>query len=79
MSTLAVPKKKSKTAFGDRLRALREESGLTLADLSERAGMHLQSLSRLERGDRSPQWDTVVALAKALGCELEEFLPEGGK
>jgi transcriptional regulator with XRE-family HTH domain len=76
MST-AVAKKKGTTPFGRKLRKLREESGLTLADLSERAGIHLQSLSRLERGEREPQWNTVLALAKALGCELVEFLTEG--
>lgn len=76
MSTITVAKKKGTTPFGKRLRALREESGLTLADLAERAGLHLQGLAKLESGERSPKWDTVVALAKALGCSTEEFLPE---
>ena len=52
------------TGFAVRLRALREASGLTLAELSERAGMHLQGLAKLEAGTREPQWGTVIALAK---------------
>jgi transcriptional regulator with XRE-family HTH domain len=77
METLTVAKKKGRTPFGIRLRRLREESGLTLADLAERSGIHLQNLSRLENSEKQvPKWDTVVALAKALGCSTEEFLPE---
>jgi transcriptional regulator with XRE-family HTH domain len=67
---------KDKAHFGDRLRMLRQEHEWTLAELAERSGLHLQSLSRLERGERKPTWKTVVTLAKALGCELNEFLAD---
>jgi transcriptional regulator with XRE-family HTH domain len=47
---------------------------MTLAELSDRAGLHLQSLARLERGERSPAWETVLALAEALGVTPNDFL-----
>lgn len=71
---------KKSTAFGDRLRFFREEQALTLAEVASRAGMNLYSLSKLERGERSPTWETVVALAAALGVTPNDFLekpPEG--
>jgi transcriptional regulator with XRE-family HTH domain len=63
----------AETGFGPRLRELREQAGLTLAKLSEMAGMHLQSLAKLESGQREPNWTTVLALGKALGVTCEAF------
>jgi transcriptional regulator with XRE-family HTH domain len=68
--------KKRTEHFGDRLRALREEHEWTLAELAELSGLHTQSLVKLERGERSPQWATVVILARALKCDLNDFLTD---
>jgi transcriptional regulator with XRE-family HTH domain len=35
--------------------------------------MTTDGLSRLERGNRSPSWETVLALADALGVSTEAF------
>jgi len=59
--------------FGARLRAIREEEGLTQAELAARAGMHKQIISELERGTRQPVWETACRLAKALGRGLDDF------
>ena len=65
--------------FGARLRELRESSGLTQAQLAERAGLHPQGVVKLERGEREPAWATVVALAEALGVDCRAFLEEPSK
>ena len=65
------------TGFATRLRALRTGAGLTQAELASRAGMHLQSLVKLERAEREPAWASVIALAKALGVSCEQFIAEG--
>jgi transcriptional regulator with XRE-family HTH domain len=62
------------TGFADRLRELRGKAGLTLAELADRAEMHLQGLAKLEAGTREPQWGTVIALADALGVKVTAFL-----
>ena len=62
--------------FGARLRELREESGMTQAQIAERAGLHPQGVVKLERGEREPAWATVVALAEALGVDCRAFLKE---
>jgi transcriptional regulator with XRE-family HTH domain len=65
--------KKRTTGFGARLRELRTHAGLTQADLAERSGLHIQSLTKLELGQREPAWATVVDLAQALGISCEAF------
>src|SRR5262245_30450600 len=67
----------SETQFAERLRALRAAAGLTLAGLAGAAGMHLQAVAKLERGEREPQWSTVLRLARALSVPVTAFLADG--
>jgi hypothetical protein len=51
------------------LKEAREAAGLTLADVSARSGMAIESLSRLETGAQTnPTWKTLGAYAAAIGC-----------
>jgi transcriptional regulator with XRE-family HTH domain len=61
------------SAFGVRLRQLREAAGLSQEALAERAGLHRFGVAKLERGEREPSWATVRALAKALGVNCLAF------
>lgn len=61
--------------FAGRLRELREARGLSQAQLAEVAGMHRFGVAKLEQGVREPAWATVIALAAALGCTPNDFLP----
>jgi transcriptional regulator with XRE-family HTH domain len=64
-------------AFGNRLRALREEKGLTQTALGQLAGgMATSAVARLEAGDRTPSWDTVLLLARALGVSTDAFISD---
>src|SRR5262249_3639436 len=65
--------RKKVSAFGTRLRQLREEAGLTQEGLAERAGMHRLGIAKLERGDREPAWATVERLCQALGVRCTKF------
>ena len=66
------------TVLPDRLKARRAEVGLTLAALAERTGIHLQTLSQIERGVRpNPTWATVVVLAESLGVTPDYFYQPG--
>ena len=49
--------------LGARIRALRAARDLTQEVLSERINRSQKYLSELERGLRSPSWDTLVAIA----------------
>jgi transcriptional regulator with XRE-family HTH domain len=41
--------------------------------LAERAGINKDSLSRMERDQWQPTWETVLALASAFGVEVDAF------
>lgn len=51
---------------GLRLRARRSELGLTLAQVSQEAGLSLPYVANLEKGRGNPTLDVLVALASAL-------------
>ena len=70
-----MAKEKDTTGFGARLKALRLAAGLTQEQLAERANMYSQHITRLETGGRSPTWETVLKLAKALGVSTDKFEP----
>ena len=61
-------------AFMDRLKAARTQAGLSQAELAEKAGMHRFGVAKLEQGVRQPTWETVQALAAALGTDCRAFV-----
>jgi transcriptional regulator with XRE-family HTH domain len=62
------------TAAGPRLRALRRERGITLADLSDGTGISVSTLSRLESGSRRPTLELLLPLARTYGVTLDELV-----
>ncbi|AYN33825.1 XRE family transcriptional regulator [Streptomyces albus] len=62
------------TAVGPRLRALRRQREVTLADLSRSTGISVSTLSRLESGDRRPNLELLLPLARAHGVTLDELV-----
>ena len=76
------------TSFGQRIRELRQASGLTLRALAEAAGVDFTYLSKIENGKTGylPSADTIRAIAAALGADSLNLLelakkmpPEIGK
>ena len=49
--------------LGDRIQTLRHAHELTQEDLANRCGISQKYMSELERGEKAPSWDTLVALA----------------
>jgi len=62
--------------LGRRLRALREQRGLSQMTLGLSAGVHPTYISGIERGLRNPTALNLVALAHALGVRPGELLPD---
>ena len=60
-----------------RLRALREERGLSLDAVAEAAGMAASTLSRLETGKRRLAIDHLAPLARALGTSVDALVAPG--
>jgi transcriptional regulator with XRE-family HTH domain len=66
--------------IGARVKALRESSGLSLRDLSERSGVSAPMLSQVERGETSPTLTVASRIAAGLELRLSQLLrlDEGG-
>ncbi|WP_326731637.1 XRE family transcriptional regulator [Streptomyces phaeochromogenes] len=58
------------------MRVLREQRGLSLAELARRAGLAKQTLSKLEQGVGNPTVDTLFAIASALGVPVTRMVAE---
>ena len=54
-------------ALGGRIRQLREPARMTQEELAAAAGIGRVTLVRIENGDQPPRYETLVALAGALG------------
>lgn len=60
--------------FGKRLRALREERGLTQRELAQRLDAEVPQISRYETGAYLPNAETLVTMARVLHVDLDELL-----
>lgn len=70
------PKMPTRAGFGETLRKLRKERGLSLGDVADRAGLTTVAVSDLERG-RQKDITTVPLYLDALGLESQQMLLMG--
>jgi XRE family transcriptional regulator, regulator of sulfur utilization len=64
----------SPAVIGARVKALREASGLSLRDLTERSGVSAPMLSQVERGETSPTLTVAARIAAGLDLRLSQLL-----
>jgi transcriptional regulator with XRE-family HTH domain len=62
--------------FGLRLRAVREEVGISQEKLAELAGLHRTYVSSVERGKRNISIENIERLARALGTRMAQLMPD---
>jgi transcriptional regulator with XRE-family HTH domain len=56
-------------AFGERVRALRVEAGMTQEALARAADLHWTYVGQIERGTRNLTLKNILRLARGLGVE----------
>lgn len=61
---------RAQPALGKAIRKLRQERGGTLESLASEAGITLNMLSLIERGEGNPTWATVRGIATALNVPV---------
>ncbi|PSR70366.1 XRE family transcriptional regulator [Nocardia sp. MDA0666] len=61
-------------AVGPRLRALRRERGITLADLAASTGVSESTLSRLESGQRRATLELLLPLSRTYNVPLDDLV-----
>lgn len=57
--------------FGENLRAVRAQAGLSQEEVGFRASLHRTEVGLLERGARVPRIDTLIKIAAALGVRID--------
>ncbi len=65
--------------FGDAVKTLREERGLTQEELADRSGMTEKHLGEIERGVSEPSITALANLAKGLQVGVGALLPDFDK
>ena len=65
---------KLEQAFGQAVRFRRKAIGLNQEALAERAGLQTAAVSRVERGDGSPNLRTIERIATALNVRVSQLL-----
>lgn len=61
------------SAFGEHIRKLRQQKGLSQEEVAHRAGIHVTYLSGIERGHRNPSLMNIRRIAWALGVSVREL------
>ncbi|WP_375572556.1 XRE family transcriptional regulator [Seohaeicola saemankumensis] len=66
-----------RSRMGERLRALRQDKGLTLQQLADRTGISIGTLSKVERGLTSLGYDRFERLALGMDVDMAALFSEG--
>jgi transcriptional regulator with XRE-family HTH domain len=67
-------KKTAEGIFGERLRELRLERGISQEKLAELAGLHRNYIGHLERGEKTASLDVIVRLSATFDTSVTELL-----
>ena len=62
--------------FGARVRELREGQGLSQEKLADMAHLHRTAITHIERATRSSTLETIEKLARALGGQPADLMPD---
>ena len=68
----------SRLRVGSAIRARRVAAGLSLAELAERIGVALSTMSKIENGKISTSFERLEGISQALGADLSEFIGSNG-
>ena len=66
-------KKKILVAFGDRVRELRKEKGISQEELSYKADLHRTYIGMIERAEKNLTLTNIEKIAKALNVDIKEL------
>ena len=65
----------NKKEFGEKLRKIREEKGMTQAEVAKAAGINTNYYAVIERGEVNPTYEKIESIVKALKVKSSDILP----
>jgi transcriptional regulator with XRE-family HTH domain len=71
-----MTKKKILIAFGDKVRELRKEKGLSQEELSFKADLHRTYIGMIERAEKNITLTNIEKIAKALNVKVKDLLDD---
>ncbi len=66
-------KKKILVAFGDKVRELRKEKGISQEELSYKADLHRTYIGMIERAEKNLTLTNIEKIANALSIEIKDL------
>lgn len=75
----SIPKGRTQAKPGASLRALRKQRGWTLAEVSERTGLPIPTLSRVENDKMALTFDKLTRISDGLQVDIAELIGPAGK
>lgn len=71
---IVINKQNIRLIFGLKLKQLRQQKGLSFADLSKSSGLSVSYLNEIEKGKKYPKTDKIISLADALGVSYDQLV-----
>ena len=71
---MATPRSHAAQLFGQRVRQVRLERGVSQEEVADLANMHVTNYGRIERGEANSELHTIIRLATALDTDPAELL-----
>jgi len=71
-----MPKKRIQIAFGEKVRQLRKDLGLSQEELSFRANLHRTYIGMIERGEKNITIENIQKIANALDVSIKTLFEE---
>ncbi len=71
---MATSKEAILQKFGERIKYLRKQYGLSQEAFADKVGIHRTYMGRIERGESNPPIFTVYKIIKVLKIKSSEFL-----
>ncbi len=66
-------KKKILVAFGDKVREIRKQKGISQEELSYKADLHRTYIGMIERAEKNLTLTNIEKIAKALNIEIKDL------
>lgn len=71
---MSSAKRTTEEIFGERLRVLRTERGVSQEKLAELAGLHRNYIGHLERGEKTASLEVIVRISDTFEMAVTELL-----